>query len=827
MKQLIIAEKPSVATDLAKAIGVNSKTNDHFENDTTIISSALGHLVELFMPDDFDKNLKTWRLRNLPIIPDQFQLKPITKTRKKFQDLKKLMGRKDVGEVVNACDAGREGELIFTYLYEAAKCQKPIKRMWMSSMTQGSIRQAYDGLRDKDSMQPLQDAARCRSEADWLIGINGTRAVTLKKSRGKARQMTTVGRVQTPTLSLVVSREREIVNFNPQKFWRLSGRFKIAEGEYEGQCQKENFKKNQANPHDRVDRFWDQEEATKLHQKLSDPSQAAVTETKKRKPEQPGRLFDLTTLQRTANSRLKYSASRTLQIAQSLYERHKVITYPRTDSKALPEDYADTCDDVLANLAGDLAPFAAKVRENGWVNPSDKKVFNDKQVSDHFAIIPTDQAPSGLSSDEAKIYSLIAKRFVAIFYPPAQWDVTTRFSEIDGHQFKTTGNTLVEASWLEIYGKEGGGDSTLPALRSADGNPPEAAIVGIDLIEEETKPPARFNEATLLSSMENAGKHVDDEEIAEAMKEKGLGTPATRAATIEHLIREEYLKREKRTLFPTGKAEALIDFLVAVGAESLTSPSMTGEWESRLRLMEEGKLTRDEFMKGIVEVTRDMVQRTAGFKEDESDLQETSLTSPIDGTPLYEGLAYYQSRDGSFRVNKTMGNRRIAINECEELIKQGKVGPLEGFRSKAGKPFSAIIKLDEDNRAVFVFDNPASGEGEPTNAKELGECPVLGKCPSCGGQIHQTPNAFICEKHAQVAKKGSCTVRVTRKLLEKDIPSEEFAKMLDAGKTNLISGFRSRKTRKLFDAFLTLDNKGRLRFEFPPREPKAPAASKK
>ena len=203
------------------------------------------------------------------------------------------------------------------------------------------------------------------------------------------------------------------------------------------------------------------------------------------------------------------------------------------------------------------------------------------------------------------------------------------------------------------------------------------------------------------------------------------------------------------------------------------------------------------------------------------------MTSPVDGTPLYEGLAYYQSRDGTFRVNKTMGNRRIAINECEELIKKGKVGPLEGFRSKAGKPFSALIKLDEDNRAVFVFDNPAAGEGEPTNAKELGECPVLGKCPSCGGQVHQTPNAFICEKHAQVAKKGSCTVRVTRKLLEKEIASEEFAKMLDAGKTNLISGFRSRKTRKLFDAFLTLDNKGRLRFEFPPREPKAPAASKK
>ncbi len=824
MKQLIIAEKPSVATDLAKALGIKSKTNEHYEDDSTIISSALGHLVELFMPDDFDKNLKTWRLKNLPIIPANFQLKPIAKTRKKFQDLKKLMGRKDVGEVVNACDAGREGELIFTYLYEAAKCKKPIRRMWMSSMTQGSILQAYDDLRKKESMQPLQDAARCRSEADWLIGINGTRAVTLKKSRGKARQMTTVGRVQTPTLSLVVAREREIVNFKPRKFWRITGRFSIAGGEYEGICLKEGFKKNEANPHDRVDRHWEEDAAKDLHQRLASQAKASVTETKKRSPRLPGRLFDLTSLQREANSKLSYSANRTLQIAQSLYERHKVITYPRTDSKALPQDYAETCQDVLTNISGELAPFSSKVIENGWVNPDDKRIFNDKQVSDHFAIIPTDQSPSGLSADESKIYSLIAKRFVAIFYPPAQWDVTTRFSEVDGHRFKTEGKILVEPSWLEVYGKSQGGDSALPALSPEDGSPPEAKVETVDLVEEETKPPNRFSEGTLLTAMESAGNYVEDDEIAEAMKEKGLGTPATRAATIEHLIREEYLKREKSTLYPTGKAEALIDFLLAVGAESLTSPSMTGEWESRLRLMEEGKLSRDDFMKGIVEVTRDMVQRTAGFKEDESDLTETSLTSPVDGSPLYEGLAYYQTRDGSFRVNKTMGNRRITVTECDELIKNGKLGPLDGFRSKAGKPFSALIKLDEDNRAVFVFDNPASGEGEPTNAKELQEFPTLGDCPSCGGNVHRTPNAFICEKHAQVASKGSCSVRVTRKLLEKEIPTEEFKRMLTSGKTNLISGFRSRKTRKLFDAFLALDAKGKLSFEFPAREPKAPAS---
>ena len=673
------------------------------------------------------------------------------------------MVRKDGEEIVNACDAGREGELIFTYLYEAAKCKKPVKRMWMSSMTQGSIRQAYDHLRQEETMQPLQDAARCRSEADWLIGINGTRAVTLKKSRGKARQMTTVGRVQTPTLSLVVGREREIVNFEPKKYWRLTGQFQVTAGNYEGLCQKDGFKKSEANPHDRVDRFWDQETAEELHRRLSEEKHASVTE----------------------------------------------ITYPRTDSKALPEDYLDTCQGVLRHTGGDLKPFAEKVLSSQWVDPKDKRVFNDKQVSDHFAIIPTDQVPKGLSAAEAKIYSLIAKRFIAIFYPPAQWDVTTRFTEVAGYRFKTEGKTLVEANWLEVYGKGDGGGSTLPALSPEDGTPPEAKIEGIDLIEEETKPPARFSEGTLLSAMEGAGSYVDDEEIAQAMKEKGLGTPATRAATIEHLIREEYLKREKSTLYPTGKAEALIDFLVAVGADSLTSPTMTGEWESRLRLMEEGKLSRDEFMKGIIEVTRDIVQRTAGFKEDESDLRETGLLSPVDGTPLYEGLAYYQTRDGSFRVNKTMGNRKININECSELIKNGKVGPLEGFRSKAGKPFSALIKLDEDNRAVFVFDNPASGEGEPTNPAELSECPVLGKCPSCGGKVHQTPNAFICEKHAQVATKGTCTVRVTRKLLEKEIPSEEFSRMLEAGKTNLISGFRSRKTRKLFDAFLSLDDKGK------------------
>ena len=763
-KALIIAEKPSVARDLARALGKVPRHDDYYENEQYVISSAIGHLVELFMPEDIDKKLRMWRLETLPIIPEKFQLKPIDKTKAKFSELKKLMARKDVETVINACDAGREGELIFTYLYELAKCKKPVQRLWMQSMTPHAIREAFAHLRKGEEMQPLQDAARSRSEADWLIGINGTRAVTGRMYGNRSRGMpATVGRVQTPTLTLVVERERQIHRFKPRPYWRIIGSFQVKQGNYEGVYEKTIAKKS-GDRDDRPDRLWQREEVEKILEEARQSGEALLEEKKKRTRQVAPRLYDLTTLQREANGRFGFSAKRTLQIAQALYERHKLITYPRTDSKALPQDYLATCRNTLDALEGPLAPLAQTVLKENWVKPN-RRIFNNAQVSDHFAIIPTGQSKGNLSPEEEKVFDMIARRFIAIFYPDAEFDVTTRISQLQEHRFFTEGKVLAKAGWLAVYGKATQDKESLPALCPEDGLPPRAQLLSLEAKEEATKPPPHYNEATLLSAMESAGKLVEEEELADAMKEKGLGTPATRAQTIEHLIHEKYLERAKREILPTVKAESLLDFLNAVKMETLTSPTMTGEWEHKLRQIETGQLSRADFMKGIAEVAMQMVERTKAFKESEAGTKEIKVISPTDNKPMIETLRTYQSQDGAILIYKTLGNRKLEEKECETLVTQRLVGPLEGFRSKAGKPFSASLRLNEENKVEFVFDNTGNGSGEKEPI-DLSQCSVVGKCPKCSkddAKIYQTPNSFICE-HA-LAEKKTCDFRINRKLL--------------------------------------------------------------
>jgi DNA topoisomerase III len=818
MKTLIIAEKPSVAADLAKSIGKIKKTGDFYESEDIIISSAIGHLVELFMPEDMDPKLKRWTLQTLPILPEKFELKVSEKTKTKFQELKKLMNRADVGTVINACDAGREGELIFTYLYELAKCKKPIKRMWMMSMTPQSIREAYENLRSGESMKPLQDAARCRSEADWLIGINGTRALTSRMYGSRVKQVATVGRVQTPTLSLVVEREREIAGFVPKSFWRILGDFKIHTGEYSGVLQKPGWKKGTSED-DKADRLWDEAEANKLLADLSSEAMATVTEEKKRTKQIAGRLYDLTTLQREANSRFGLPAGRTLQIAQSLYERHKVITYPRTDSKALPEDYIPSCTNVLKNLTGELEEHAVAVLKNNWVQPN-KRIFNNKEVSDHFAIIPTDEEPKSLSPEEFKIYTMIAKRFVAIFFPPAEFDVTTRMSTIKDHAFKTEGKILVVPGWLAVYGKEGSDESSLPAVTAADGQPPMAKVKGIELRAEQTRPPVRFSEATLLAAMENAGKLLEDEDHAEAMKERGLGTPATRASIIEHLIREKYMDRQDRELIPTMKAEGLISFLTAVHIDALTSPALTGDWEYKLKEMQHGKISRADFMKGIVSLTKSIVDATKAFKEEETEqIPLPHVLSPTDGLPMAETLRTYRSQDGLVQIYKIIGNRKLSHDELIEILEKRKIGPLDGFKSKLGKPYSAILQLGEDWKVKFVFDNTGGAGGDDLTTIDWAQFPILGICPKCANPVHELTNSYVCEKFGP----ESCKFRISRTLLGKTLGSDQIIKLLSEKKTALIEGFRSNRTKRLFSAFLILKENGDIGFEFLPR----PAAGAK
>jgi len=815
MKKLIIAEKPSVARDLARVLGKVPKKEDYFENDEWVIDSAVGHLVELYMPDDFDPKLKSWKIANLPIIPPAFELKPISANKKKFQQLKKQLKRKDIEQVINACDAGREGELIFTYIYELSKSKVPAKRLWMLSMTDNSIKEAFSKLRDAKDLKPLQDAARCRSESDWLIGINGTRAVTIKRTASRGRQVSTVGRVQTPTLSLVIDREQEIREFIPRSFHKISAEFSLSQGNYIGVFQKEGFSKNNDDKHDRIDRLWDQEEANSILAEIESLETADVTESKKRSPQSSGKLYDLTSLQREANRLHSLSASRTLQIAQSLYEKHKAITYPRTDSKALPEDYGDTCREILPLLPDEFKQFSDKIISENWVDVKNKKIFNNKQISDHFAIIPTNSVPKSLDEYERRVYNLIVKRFLSVFYPPAQWDITTRLSKLANHTFKTEGKVLVEPSWLTIYGKDKVSADNLVPLTEQDNN--SAKRINSKIEADETKPPPRYTEATLLSAMEGAGKLVDDEELAEALKEKGLGTPATRASTIEHLIKEKYLRREATQLHPTIKGEDLFDFLKAAGTEVLTSPSMTGEWEYKLRKIEDGTMTREEFMREISKLTEDFVAKTTGFQETADNLKQTELKSPVDGQPLYEGLSYFQDLGGEFKISKSIAGRRLEQNEVHSLLTEKRIGPLDDFVAKTGRKFSAMLKLEDDFKVSFVFDKP---DQDDSNEKELmADSPEVARCPVCESSIKQTELSYICTEHKKVSD-SNCNFRITRKLLDKEIPLDEFQKLVNERKTGLIKGFVSRRTKRPFDANLILKDNGSIGFEFPPRPPK-------
>jgi DNA topoisomerase-3 len=820
MKTLVIAEKPSVAADIARALGKVPKKGDHYENDEYVISSAVGHVVELLMPEDIDKKkYGFWRLETLPIIPDKFELKPSEDSKDRFNQLKKLIARKDINQVVNACDAGREGELIFAYLCQLAKNKHPVKRLWLQSMTSEAIREGFNKLRDGAEMQGLADAARCRSEADWLIGINGTRAITKRMFGSRAGNVASVGRVQTPTLAIVFARELEIRNFQPRNYWRLTAKFGVTQGDYEGVYQRADFRKAD-DEHDRIDRVWDEATARAVLAACQGQPAASVTEEKKPTTQIAPRLYDLTTLQREANSRFGFPAKRTLQIAQALYERHKMITYPRTDSRALPEDYIPLVRQTLGNLHGDLKVHADRVLDNGWVRPN-KRIFNNAEVSDHFAIIPTQHEAKHLDEAEAKLFDMIARRFVAVFHPVAEFDVTTRISTVNTHAFKTEGKVLTAPGWLAVYGKSSVDDDAnaraLPALMPAD--KAQARTLAAELHAEATKPPPRYTEATLLSAMEGAGKLVDDEELAGAMKERGLGTPATRADTIEGLVNQKYLDRNQRELVPTAKAEQLLQFLTAVKADDLTSPAMTGEWEFHLREMEHGRFPREKFMAEIVKETRGIVERVKGFEEDDSVARQTEIISPTDGKPLLETLRGYKSQDGELMVYKIVGGRRMEESEVKELVEKRQVGPLDGFISnKTRSRFSAVLKLglvEEEKKGEVV--KKWKTEFDFGDKADLGALTPIWTDPKTGAELCENGNSFIVRERKPDGT-WEQTFRVGRIMCQKAIPAEQAIKLVGEGKTDLIQGFISKKGRP-FDAFLKREG-GKFSWEFPPRAPK-------
>lgn len=827
-KSLIIAEKPSVAADIAKAVGGFKRVDDYYERDDFIVASAVGHLLEIRAPEQFEAKKGKWSFNALPVIPPHFDLQPREKSEAKLKTLLKLIKRKDVDALINACDAGREGELIFRYIVQYAQAKQPVKRLWLQSMTAGAIRDGFQKLRSDTDMQPLAAAATCRSESDWLVGINGTRAMTAFNSKGGGFNKTTVGRVQTPTLAILVEREEKIRRFVSRNYWELHATFTCEAGEYVGRWIDEKFVKpsgKDADEAQRADRLWDAARAAAIKARcLAKPG--VVTEESKPSSQLSPTLFDLTTLQREANRRFGFSASRTLQIAQALYERHKVLTYPRTDSRALPEDYMGTARGVLETMNGSgYGKFAATILDQGWVRPN-KRIFNNAKVSDHFAIIPTNVEPKGLSDVELRLYDMVAKRFLAVFYPAAEYLVTTRITRVEGEPFKTDGKVLVKPGWLEIYGREAQADSEDATANLVPVKPGESVHTKeIEIKLNQTKPPPRYNEATLLGAMESAGKLVEDDELREAMAERGLGTPATRASVIEGLVDEEYLHRNANELQPTGKAFMLLALLRGLHIEELTKPELTGEWEHKLKEMEAGRYTRPRFMQDIADMTRRMVERTKAFQGDEvpGDFGDLHTPCPKCGGVVKENYRRFQCAQCDFSLPKFLASRLMEGSEMEQLITAGTLGPLQGFRSRQGFPFAAVIKLDPEKKLVFDFGDDKKEDGSSAEVDFTGKEPV-GKCPKCGAQVFENGMNYVCEKSVGATK--SCDFRTGTVILQQTVDRTQAAKLLNEGKTDLLKEFVSKKTGRKFEAFLVWKD-GKVSFEFAPREKKFPSKAKK
>lgn len=829
-KSLIIAEKPSVAADIARSLGGLKREKDYFEDDNYVVTSAVGHLLEIKAPEGVEVKRGKWSFANLPVIPDHFDLNPIARTEDRLKLLAKLIRRKDIDQIINACDAGREGELIFRLIVQHTKAKQPTSRLWLQSMTPKAILEAFEKLREDEQMQPLADAARCRSEADWLVGINGTRAMTAFNSQDGGFYLTTVGRVQTPTLTIVVEREEQIKQFISRPYFEVHAQFDVEAGQYPGRWFDPKFKKNDEDAERRTERLWERNEAEAIMQDCQN-QQAVVTEETKPTTQSAPMLFDLTSLQREGNARFGFSAKGTLSLAQALYERHKVLTYPRTDSRALPEDYLSTVQDTLGILRDEsserlseitdgsggnpIGPHAATILSNDWVK-ANKRIFNDAKISDHFAIIPTLQAPKNLSEAEAKIYDLVVRRFMAVFFPPAEFRNTTRVSQIAQHHFKTEGKVMVKPGWLAIYGREAiAGEGTLVAV----GEHEQSAVNDIEVRDLSTKPPARYTEATLLSAMEGAGKLIDNEDLREAMSGKGLGTPATRAAIIEGLIGENYLFRSEKSLMPTTKAFQLLTLLRGLGVTELTMPELTGEWESKLSQIERGQLDREAFMQEIGKVVEQMVAKAKNYGATTIPGDYATLQSPCPkcGELVKENYKRFACTQCDFSITKIPGSRQLEVLEAETLITERTIGPLQGFRSRLGRPFAAMLKLTDEHKLEFDFGQ--NDDDENSEPVDFSSQESMGSCPKCQASVYEHGMNYTCEK--AVGPNKTCDFRTGKVILQQEIEPTQIRKLLSEGRTELLMGFISSRTRRKFKAYLKRGDDGKVGFEFEARKPKA------
>jgi DNA topoisomerase-3 len=773
-KTLVIAEKPSVGRDLARVLpGPFAKHEGWLEGPDHVISWAVGHLVQLAEPEEYDAKFKRWRMADLPIVPPRFKLTVRDeRSRKQFSVVRSQLHRDDVAEVVNACDAGREGELIFAYLYEQAKAKKDVRRLWLSSMTQRAIKDAFSSLRPAAELQPLEQAARSRSEADWIVGMNATRAATIRL-RSSFDGAVSLGRVQTPTLAIVARREQEIRAFKPEPYWLVEATFaaagaepreadssepaageRVYTGRYHAPGRKAAAKgeaadEGGADAGGRGPRIASEREAQRIVDACRDKEGSITKVERRQQREQPPLLYDLTSLQRDANTRYGYSARRTLAAAQRLYEEHKALTYPRTSSRYLSGDMVAEIKPI-AELVGADSEYAKAAR---YVTGLDLlplgRVINDAKVTDHHAIIPTrsEHRLDKMGADERRIYDMVARRFLAVFHPDAQLEATRIETTVTGHTFRTSGRVLVVPGWRGVYGelseeerqRAGAREQKSAGAAGAEQGEPRAVAAeeddegraqqlprvlegesvqtrDVESLRKETKPPRRYSDASLLAAMETAGKLVDDEALREAMKDSGIGTPATRAAIIERLIDVGYIEREGRALVATEKG---LNVVALLDNHVLTSPDLTGEWEHRLRKIEHGDDSRELFMGDIASFARETVSEL-DTKLNGARIPRANLgPCPVCGRDIVENRKGYScwSRDDpgcGFVIWKNKVGKQLPASIARELIRTGYTAQqVTGFRNRSGKSFRARLALgqSEDGKWRVEFDEPWAREG--------------------------------------------------------------------------------------------------------------------
>ncbi|HXD69328.1 MAG TPA: DNA topoisomerase 3 [Gaiellales bacterium] len=787
-KTLIIAEKPSVGQDYARALGGGFQKHDgYLESEDRIVSWAIGHLVELAEPEDYDESLKRWSIKTLPVLPETFKLRPEARGKKQLDILKRLMKRADVDEIVNGCDAGREGELIFAYILDVAKVKKPVRRLWVSSMTRAAIGEGFENLRDGQEMVNLQAAARSRSEADWLVGMNATRAATV---RGRALGgVVSLGRVQTPTLALIVRRDLEIDAFEPETYFQVDARFGLD------------------GPRTYTGRWFEGKEDRTSERERADAVAAAAAgapatvESVKRteRKTRPPLLYDLTSLQRDANSRFGMSASRTLQAAQRLYEGSSagaVITYPRTRSQFLPSDQVGNLKGIARDLAGlPFARAAARYVAGLDVLPL-ARVVADAKVDDHHAIIPTGELPTKeLSNDDARIYELVVRRFLAVFHPEAKFEDTEIVTVAADHRFRTRGRRLIEAGWRgaafgeEAAAEEPQGDEdeprqVLPKVDEGERGTCEQA----EVLEKQTKPPPRYSEASLLRDMETAGRQIEDEELRQAMKDAGLGTPATRAETIEKLLRVGYIERLGRSLRATAKGRQAIGLL---HDHAITSAELTGKWEQRLTAIERGDESRDGFMDDIRTFTTEVVDYFRNLTAEEVRAQRAEIGPCPNGDGVIRenraayGCSSWQSKEEpgcGFVIWKQQKGRSISPGEARDLLEHGQTDLLDGFKTR---PSRARLVLAEGNQVQLIADDGTRLDA-PAGPRE-----TIATCPKCGGDIRENSRAYGCSSWKS-RKEPGCGFVIWKSTKGRAITADEARQVIEQGASDWMD-FKDRK----------------------------------